>query len=177
MSISSRKITTWTSPVADEIDRPERTAAALKAVFDSNSNQLKTALNALIDDLAGTGGSAEIGSAAIGGLSGETVYTQLEALYNQVRDTFLYATALPTSGSALTDKTEYRVEAAVGTYLFACPTSPFEVWMRFTTSSTPNITFPVGTLYIGGAPTFKATTTYEISVKDGVVICMEVLSA
>jgi hypothetical protein len=177
MSLTDRKITAWTNAVADEADRPIRTAAEMKAIFDSNSNQLKAAMNALIDDLSGTGGSAEIGSAAISGLSGGTVYEQLVALYNQVRATFVYATALPASGSALTDKTEYRVAAAVGAYAFAWPTNPFEVWMRFTTSSTPSITFPAGTKYIGGAPTFKAATTYEISVKDGVVICMEVFDA
>lgn len=86
------------------------------------------------------------------------------------------ATALPTSGSALTDNTEYRVAAAVGTYAFAWPTSPFEVWLTFTTG-TPSITFPEGTKYIGGAPTFGASKTYEMSVKDGVVAVAEVVAS
>ena len=75
MSISSRKITTWTSPVESETDRPTRTAAALKAVFDSNSNQLKTAHNGLVDDLIGTtGGAGNIGAEAIEGLDGAQPY-------------------------------------------------------------------------------------------------------
>lgn len=83
-------------------------------------------------------------------------------------------TALPTSGTALTANAEYRVSAAVGTYTFAWPSSPFEVWLKFTTDATFNITFPAGTTYIGGAPTFAASKTYEMSVKDGVVIVQEV---
>lgn len=83
-------------------------------------------------------------------------------------------TALPTSGTALTNNAEYRVSATVGTYAFAWPTSPFEVWLKFTTTSTPNITFPAGTKYVGGAPSFEASIIYEMSVKDGVVLCQEV---
>jgi len=45
------KIGTWTSPVSGEADRPNRTAAEMKAVFDANSNQIRTAFNKLCDDL------------------------------------------------------------------------------------------------------------------------------
>lgn len=83
-------------------------------------------------------------------------------------------TVLPTSGTALTNNAEYRVSAAVGTYAFAWPASPFEAWLKFTTGATVNITFPSGTKYIGGSPTFKLSTAYEMSVKDGVVIVQEV---
>ena len=334
MSISNRKIDAWTSPVVSETDRPTRTADALKAVFDSNSNQLKAAHNALIDDLAGTGGAAEIGAAAIDGLTGATVQSQMESLNTKVfsvlktteesnryldgngnytvpqigaaangvplggaNDNFLMkagttdfmtvwagaesarsalnvadgadntgaavaaasavttlgdtdtipayssglkkitwayvkgllttyfdalytaalltmtgytkpastsavlttdkvteaigkvekgldgkrsvvvtATSLPTSGSALSDNTEYRVSANVGTYAFAWPANPFEVWVKFNTTSSPSITFPSGTKYIGGAPSFAGSKTYEMSVKDGVVIVQEVTS-
>lgn len=86
-------------------------------------------------------------------------------------------TALPTSGTALANNSEYRVAAAVGTYAFAWPVSPFEAWLMFTTSSTPSITFPAGTKYIGGAPSFEASKTYEMSVKDGVVIVKEVTAS
>lgn len=44
------KIGDWTSPVANEADRPNRTAADMKAVFDSNSNEIRTAFNRLCDD-------------------------------------------------------------------------------------------------------------------------------
>lgn len=80
MAITDNKITTWTSPVTGEADNPVRTASAMKAVFDSNSNQLKTALNDLIDDLVGEGGSAEIGSAAIDDIAAGTLLEQLTAI-------------------------------------------------------------------------------------------------
>lgn len=80
MAITDQKIGAWTSPVVNEADQPQRTAADMKAVFDSNSNQIKAKYNALIDALAGTGGADNIGSAAIGDLQEGTVATQLSAL-------------------------------------------------------------------------------------------------
>ena len=80
MAITDQKIGAWTSPVVNEADQPQRTAADMKAVFDSNSNQIKAKYNALIDALAGTGGADNIGSAAIGDLQAGTVATQLSAL-------------------------------------------------------------------------------------------------
>lgn len=80
MAITDQKIGAWTSPVVNEADQPQRTAADMKAVFDSNSNQIKAKYNALIDALAGTGGADNIGSEAIGDLQEGTVATQLSAL-------------------------------------------------------------------------------------------------
>ncbi len=80
MALSERKITSWTLPVSSLDDKPKMTAAALKAAFDSNANQLKPAFNALIDDLAGAGGAGNIGAGAINGVSGTTVQAMLEAL-------------------------------------------------------------------------------------------------
>lgn len=71
MSITDYKITTWNNPIVNEADRPQRSASDMKAIFDSNSNQLKAALNALIDALA-AGGAADIGI-TVDGLAGQTV--------------------------------------------------------------------------------------------------------
>lgn|GEM_PF-1968314 len=71
MSITDNKITRWDSPIVNEADRPQRSASNMKEIFDSNSNQLKAALNALIDALA-AGGAADIGI-TVEGLAGETV--------------------------------------------------------------------------------------------------------
>ena len=71
MSITDNKITRWDSPIVNEADRPQRSASNMKEIFDSNSNQLKAALNALIDALA-AGGAADIGI-TVDGLAGETV--------------------------------------------------------------------------------------------------------
>ena len=82
--ITDRKITEWTNCIADEADRPQRTAAAMKAEFDGNSNQLKAALNGLIDDISGGAGDTflasdgtfklpEVGSSANGVKAGGAV--------------------------------------------------------------------------------------------------------
>ena len=80
MALSDRKITGWAQPIVSLDDKPKLTAAALKAAFDSNSNELKPAVNGLIDDLTGTGGAGEIGVSPVEGVSGTTVQAMLAAL-------------------------------------------------------------------------------------------------
>lgn len=80
MALNDRKITDWTQPVSSLDDRPQMTASALKAAFDSNTNQLKPAVNGMIDDLTGTTGAGNIGVAAIAGVTGTTVQAMLAAL-------------------------------------------------------------------------------------------------
>ena len=75
----------------------------------------------------------------------------------------------------LADNTEYYL-TNVGTVTFAFPdATKFECWLRITTaaSGTISITFPATVKYIGEAPTFGAGETWELSVKDGVVIAMK----
>lgn len=310
MAITDQKIGAWTSPVVNEADQPQRTAADMKAVFDSNSNQIKAKYNALIDALAGTGGADNIGSEAIGDLQAGTVATQLSALLAKFAgypassdikgirlnsegrievtldgtqwqltaqtgdpaldlgaletaqtiddaDGFLmydasemknkrtlwskiksvlgnaYAPAthshgditsdgkyaVPISGEAtilwcdtdgsifpranvetlnalgaqakvsrltpaggtaaltLADNTEYRFSSSVTSLTLTFPSGDFDCWMRFTTgSSGATVNFPSGTQYIGGAPTFETGKTYEMSIKNSVVVCAEVVS-
>lgn len=85
MALIDNKITTWTNPIVNEADRPQRSAAEMKAIFDSNSNQLKTALNNLIDALAASG-AGEIG-AKVEGMSGTTIGTLLTELKRLIDDT------------------------------------------------------------------------------------------
>lgn len=84
MALTDNKITTWTNPVVNEADRPQRSAADMKAIFDSNSNQLKTALNNLIDALT-AGGAGDIG-AKVEGMSGTTIGTLLTELKSLIDD-------------------------------------------------------------------------------------------
>ena len=49
MSIQDLKIGAWKNPVAAEADRPNRSAGDMKAIFDSNTNELKDAHNSLVD--------------------------------------------------------------------------------------------------------------------------------
>ena len=73
MAINDNKILSWTNPIVNESDRPQRTASEMKAVFDSNSNQLRQAVNGLIDDLAAPEAASDLGATAPDGYNGETV--------------------------------------------------------------------------------------------------------
>lgn len=82
-----------------------------------------------------------------------------------------------TAGSNITlaDNTEYRL-TDVTTLTLTYPTGDFECWMRLTFAESGNITvtLPTGTRYIGNAPSFANGETWEMSIKDGVVIAQKV---
>ena len=84
------------------------------------------------------------------------------------------ATALPSSGTALTANTIYNVSAAVGTYAFTAPASGW-AHGKFTTGSSASVSF-AGT-FLGAAPTIEANKTYEFDVYNGVWAVQEVVSA
>lgn len=75
----------------------------------------------------------------------------------------------------LADNTEYRL-ADVTTLTLTYPTGNFECWMRltFAASGDATVTLPTGTKYIGTTPDFKNGETWEMSIKDGVVIAQKV---
>lgn len=63
MSLNDHKITSFAKPVSALADKPKMTAAELKAWFDSNStNEVKNAVNGIIDALTAAGGAAQIGT-------------------------------------------------------------------------------------------------------------------
>ena len=80
MSLIDRKVNDWSQAVSSLDDKPKMTAASLKAAFDSNSNQLKPAINGIIDDLTGSQGALNIGLTPIDGLSGSNVQSVLQAI-------------------------------------------------------------------------------------------------
>ena len=80
MSLIDRKVNDWSQAVSSLDDKPKMTAASLKAAFDSNSNQLKPAINGIIDDLTGSQGASNIGLTPIDGLSGSNVQAVLQAI-------------------------------------------------------------------------------------------------
>ena len=80
MSLIDRKVNDWSQAVSSLDDKPKMTAASLKAAFDSNSNQLKPAINGIIDDLTGSQGALNIGLTPIDGLSGSNVQAVLQAI-------------------------------------------------------------------------------------------------
>lgn len=107
MAITDRKITAWTNPIVNEADRPQRTASEMKAVFDSNANQLRVALNGLIDDLGKEAAADELGITAPKGYEGTTV----QAVINNIAD---HASIVKTEEQEirfLNGKGEYTVPA------------------------------------------------------------------
>lgn len=79
------------------------------------------------------------------------------------------------SNITLEDNTEYRL-TSVTTLNLTYPTGMFECWMRltFAASGEATVILPTGTKYIGAAPDFKNGETWEMSIKDGVVIAQKV---
>lgn len=81
MSIQDRKITSFTNPVSGMPDSPSEagmTAQAIKENFDSNSNELRKALNGLIDDLTP---SIDGDAALFVAKEAETTIAELEEAY------------------------------------------------------------------------------------------------
>lgn len=84
-----------------------------------------------------------------------------------------YEAAAPTR-ITLANNTEYRL-TDVQTLTLAFPTGNFECWLRIQTaeSGTISVTWPATVKYIGEAPTFGAGETWELSIKDRVVIAVK----
>lgn len=79
-----QKLISFSKTVSDLSDKPALTPTALKAQFDSSPNELKDALNSLIDALkltsAGDSGAKNIGATTISGIAGSDVQTILESI-------------------------------------------------------------------------------------------------
>ena len=77
--------------------------------------------------------------------------------------------------NTLADNTEYRL-TDVTTLTLTYPTGNFECWLKlsFAASGSITVTLPTGTKYIGNAPNFASGETWEMSIKDGVVIAQKV---
>lgn len=85
----------------------------------------------------------------------------------------------PAGGTAaltLADNTEYRFSSAVTSLTLTYPSGNFDSWVQFTAGDSITVTFPLSTTFIGKTPNFEASKTYEMSIKDGCVICSEVTS-
>lgn len=102
-----------------------------------------------------------------------------EAVSEELEDDFAEKTKIISTISGTTllieDNTEYRL-TNVSNLTINYPSGNFECWFRITTaaSGTINIHLPTSQ-YIGEAPDLeKNGITYELSIKDGVVIGAEV---
>lgn len=88
-----QKLLAFTKKVADLSDRPALNPVELKAHFDAPADEVRLALNSLIDALkkttAGDSGAKNIGATSIDGLVGNDVQTLLENLFSWVKNTGL----------------------------------------------------------------------------------------
>lgn len=86
------------------------------------------------------------------------------------------ATVTDSSTTALADNTEYT-GTNLSTVTFTYPQGDFECYLSlsFASSGTITVTFPTSQ-YIGNVPTFENGKTYEISIRNGVIVAGEVTS-
>lgn len=87
-----------------------------------------------------------------------------------------YATITDGSTVALADNTDYT-GSNLTTVTFTYPSGNFECFLTlsFAASGTITVTFPTSQ-YIGSVPTFENGKTYEVSIKNGVIVAGEVTS-
>lgn len=79
---------------------------------------------------------------------------------------------------SLKDNMEYIINKPVQSLTLYFPSGSFDCWLKFETSSSfSGVTLPSNATYLGEKPTFEPGKTYEMSIKDGCVICAEVVSA
>lgn len=173
------------------------TAAATAAAAANAAADRANAAAELCEDVAarampphasshGTGGSDPITPASIGASAADHTHTPesigaATASHTHAPADIGAAAAVsrltPSGGTVnltVADNTEYRFSSAVTSLTITFPTGNFDCWLRFTTDSSITVSLPASATYIGGAPTFEASKTYEISIKDGVVLCAEV---
>lgn len=81
-----------------------------------------------------------------------------------------------TAGTEITlaDNTEYRL-LDVSSLALSYPEGNFECWISLTTAAdgAVTITLPPSTKYIGAVPSFANRQTWELSIKDGVVVAVK----
>jgi len=66
---------------------------------------------------------------------------------------------------------EYRGTGEIGTLVVNYPAGQFEAWLKFITAASGAVTITLPTSqYIGEAPVFGNGETWELSIKDGVIV-------
>ena len=163
-----------TATVTGNITSPAARVETVKVAIDSVAGVEEVIANTVTTDVL------NVERARITALEADnvTINDKISANEERITDidarlTSAQATALPTSGTALTANTLYNVSAAVGTYSF---TAPATGWAHgiFITGTTPNITF-TGKI-IGKLPDFVANKQYEFDVYNGAWIVQEVVT-
>ena len=123
----------------------------------------------------GTNGTSAYAAAVAAGYSGtEAQFNAALAGVSGKQDKATVITQSAPTAITLADNTEYYL-TNVTSLALTYPSGNFECWLRITTASsgTITVTLPTST-YIGDAPTFDNGQTWELSIKDGVVVAGEV---
>ena len=162
-----------TATVTGNITSPAARVETVKIVVDSVAGVEDVIANTVTTDVL------NVERARITALEADNVtinnkVTALENKVNSYQAPAAQATALPTSGTALTANTIYLPTTAVNTYAFEPPTSSGWAHGKFTAGTSPNITFS-GTI-IGKLPTFKDNKKYEFDVYDSTWIVQEAVT-
>lgn len=105
---------------------------------------------------------------------GSVTPEQLEAALAGKSDIPTVVEQTAPSSLTLADNTEYYL-TDVADLTLTFPTGNFECWISLTTaaSGTVNVTLPTSQ-YIGSAPAFGNGETWEISIKNGIVVAVKV---
>lgn len=75
---------------------------------------------------------------------------------------------------SLVDNTEYRFSTSLTALTVVFPSGDFEAWLRFTAGNGFALNMPSTVRYIGSVPTFSENSVYEMSIKDGVAVIVQV---
>ena len=156
-----------------ERDASEKVRANKFNQKERELDELMDTASGLIAELQGAGeGSTPIRS-IVGILKGDG--TEISAAQSGVdyEAPAAEASALPESGTALSEDTVYTPTSAVGTYQFVPPASG---WAHgsFTTAENAAVTFAGGSRFLGQAPERAAGKTYEFDGLDCVWAIQEV---
>jgi hypothetical protein len=87
----------------------------------------------------------------------------------------IYVTTLVGGAVTVADNTIYTF-TGVTSMAVTFPASNYHCLIHITTGLAPTITFPAGTKYLGAIPVFEANKEYEISIRNGIVGAIEVVS-
>lgn len=116
-----------------------------------------------------------------GGTSTATVYDGYELtesdkadIAGRVRPTVVELDA-PTT-LVLVDNTEYYLDE-VDDLTITYPSGSFDCWLRISTVATGEVTVSMpASQFVGALPTFAAGETWELSIRDGVIVAEKVES-
>lgn len=150
---------------------------AIDAQIKANENKASnhTHGNITSDGKIGTGEDLPVFTGT-GGLVGTKTAAEARNALNAAEAVAKISNSGNVASIALEHNTEYRFSSALTSLTLTFPSGDFDCWLRFMTGDSVTVTLPASATYIGGAPAFEASKTYEMSIKDGVVICAEVAS-